>query len=157
MSGDLSSNFDRVPGAIGQEPKAENVPLVGDEHDAVDVGAVVCPHDRAARRLLTCRLRRAGAMALRERDERQDGDDARGEFVHMSFRCGLPGYASLPVRRRLIPDNRSFAETARWKRCVPRDFSGGDLEWRRNRVKFLRDFTGTLQRCHKDKSLHTWT
>jgi hypothetical protein len=25
-----------------------------------------------------------------------------------------------PIRARLIPINASFAETARWKRCVPR-------------------------------------
>src|SRR5215470_1532739 len=31
-----------------------------------------------------------------------------------------PVYASLQVRGRMNPIDRSFAETARWKRCVPR-------------------------------------
>src|SRR5262245_34710111 len=31
-------------------------------------------------------------------------------------------------RERLIPINASFAETVRWKRCVPRDFPGGLMQ-----------------------------
>jgi ABC-type antimicrobial peptide transport system permease subunit len=35
---------------------------------------------------------------------------------------------AMQYRELLIPINASFAETARWKRCVPRNFPGGLMQ-----------------------------
>jgi hypothetical protein len=46
----------------------------------------------------------------------------RAVSAKYAFIGTIPGHASPRVRGRLIPISRSFAETARWKRCILRGF-----------------------------------
>jgi putative ABC transport system permease protein len=46
----------------------------------------------------------------------------------LTIASGNHSTEAMQYRELLIPINASFAETARWKRCLPRDFSGGHMQ-----------------------------